>query len=69
MLRAYGGREAIEMARREFRTSIVLDLMMPDVNGFDVVDALRKGRYGPHSDHGGDAKRITAEDRANRTGL
>jgi PAS domain S-box-containing protein len=40
VLRAYGGREAIEVARREIPDLIVLDLMMPEVNGFDVVDAL-----------------------------
>ncbi len=40
VLRAYGGREAIEIARREIPDLIVLDLIMPDVNGFDVVDAL-----------------------------
>jgi PAS domain S-box-containing protein len=41
-LRAYGGREAIEVARRELPDLIVLDLMMPEVNGFDVVEALNK---------------------------
>jgi PAS domain S-box-containing protein len=40
VLRAYGGREAIEAARRETPDLIVLDLMMPEVNGFDVVEAL-----------------------------
>jgi CheY-like chemotaxis protein len=40
ILRAYGGREAIEAARRELPDLIVLDLMMPEVNGFDVVSAL-----------------------------
>jgi PAS domain S-box-containing protein len=39
--RAYGGREAIEAARRQHPDLIVLDLMMPEVNGFDVVEALR----------------------------
>ncbi|HEV7388328.1 MAG TPA: response regulator [Gemmatimonadaceae bacterium] len=39
-LRAYGGREGIEIARRELPDLIVLDLLMPDVNGFDVVEAL-----------------------------
>ncbi len=53
VLRAYGGREAIEIARRELPDLIVLDLMMPDVNGFDVVEALqRAARHGPHSDPG-----------------
>ncbi|MBZ0104930.1 MAG: response regulator [Sulfuricella denitrificans] len=41
VLRAYGGREGIAMARRERPDLLVLDLMMPEVNGFDVVDALR----------------------------
>jgi PAS domain S-box-containing protein len=40
VLRAYGGREAIDIARRELPDVIVLDLMMPEVNGFDVVAAL-----------------------------
>ena len=40
MLRAYDGREAIAMAQRELPDLIVLDLMMPDVNGFEVVAAL-----------------------------
>jgi PAS domain S-box-containing protein len=40
VLRAYGGREAIEVARRELPDLIVLDLMMPEVSGFDVVAAL-----------------------------
>jgi PAS domain S-box-containing protein len=38
--RAYGGREAIDSATREPPDLMVLDLMMPDVNGFDVVEAL-----------------------------
>jgi len=42
VLRAYGGREAIEIAQKELPDLIVLDLMMPEVNGFDVVDALGK---------------------------
>ncbi len=42
VLRAYGGKEAIEMARRELPDLLVLDLMMPDVSGFDVVVALNE---------------------------
>ena len=65
VLRAYGGREAIDLAGRELPDLIVLDLMMPEVNGFDVVEAL--------SQRPGTAripilvvtaKQITAEDRA-----
>jgi PAS domain S-box-containing protein len=42
VVRAYGGREAIDAARRELPDLIVLDLMMPDVNGFAVVEALQE---------------------------
>jgi PAS domain S-box-containing protein len=42
VLRAYGGQEAIDSARRELPDLIVLDLMMPDVSGFDVVAALNE---------------------------
>jgi CheY-like chemotaxis protein len=65
VLRAYGGREAIEFARRELPDVIVLDLMMPEVNGFDVVVALNE-----HPDTARipilvvTAKDITSEDRA-----
>jgi CheY-like chemotaxis protein len=69
-LRAYGGREGIEIAKRELPDLIVLDLMMPDVNGFDVVDAL-------HEDPATasipilvvTAKQITAEDRDKLNGF
>ena len=40
ILRAYGGQEGIDTARREIPDLIVLDLNMPDVSGFDVVKAL-----------------------------
>jgi CheY-like chemotaxis protein len=65
VLRAYGGREAIELARQELPDVIVLDLMMPDVDGFDVVAALNE-----HHETARipivvvTAKEITAEDRS-----
>ncbi len=42
VVRAYGGREAIALASRLQPDLILLDLMMPDVNGFDVVRALHE---------------------------
>jgi CheY-like chemotaxis protein len=69
VLRAYGGREAIDLARRELPDLLVLDLMMPDVTGFDVVEALAE-----HPDTARipilvvTAKQITAEDRAKLQG-
>ncbi|MBF0310922.1 MAG: response regulator [Magnetococcales bacterium] len=41
VLRAYGGAEGIAMARREKPDLVLLDLLMPGVTGFDVVEALR----------------------------
>lgn len=41
VLRALGGKEGIAMARRELPDLLVLDLMMPEVSGFDVVEALK----------------------------
>jgi len=41
VLQASGGREAIAIARHDMPDLIVLDLMMPEVNGFDVVAALQ----------------------------
>lgn len=65
VLRAYGGREAIDLALRELPDVIVLDLMMPEVTGFDVVAALNE-----HPDTARipilvvTAKVISAQDRA-----
>ncbi|HYD58737.1 MAG TPA: response regulator [Noviherbaspirillum sp.] len=41
VLPAFGGREGIELARSGRPDLIVLDLMMPEVNGFGVVEALK----------------------------
>jgi len=40
-LAAYGGQEAIDVALEKQPDLIILDLMMPDVNGFDVLKVLR----------------------------
>jgi PAS domain S-box-containing protein len=42
-LRASNGKEGIEMAQRDSPDLIVLDLVMPGMNGFDVADRLRSG--------------------------
>jgi CheY-like chemotaxis protein len=41
LLSAFGGQGGIEVAKRQLPDLIVLDLMMPEVNGFDVIDALK----------------------------
>jgi signal transduction histidine kinase/CheY-like chemotaxis protein len=41
VLPASGGKEAIDMARSLKPDLVLLDLMMPEVSGFDVVEALR----------------------------
>jgi CheY-like chemotaxis protein len=42
VVRAYGGREAIALAQRVRPDLILLDLMMPEVSGFEVVEALQR---------------------------
>jgi CheY-like chemotaxis protein len=42
VIRAYSGREAIDAARREHPDLIILDLMMPEISGFEVVNALNE---------------------------
>ena len=39
---AYDGRTALDSARRQHPDLIVLDLMLPEISGFDVCRALRK---------------------------
>jgi threonine synthase len=41
---ATDGREAIELVTRERPDLVILDLMMPEVDGFAVLDALRSNR-------------------------
>ncbi len=39
---AYDGRSALEVARRERPDLVILDLMLPEISGWDVCRALRK---------------------------
>ena len=48
VLRALGGREGVELARRFHPHLIVLDLEMPEVSGFDVVEALKQDSSTAH---------------------
>ncbi|HET7189777.1 MAG TPA: PAS domain S-box protein [Gemmatimonadaceae bacterium] len=69
VLRACGGSEAIEIAQRELPDLVVLDLMMPEVNGFDVVGALlQRPETARIPVLVVTAKRLTVEDRAQLNG-
>jgi PAS domain S-box-containing protein len=64
VVRAYGGSEAIVLAQRLRPDLILLDLMMPDVNGFDVIHALQQnGETARIPILVVTAKHITAQDR------
>ncbi|MDA0158766.1 GAF domain-containing protein [Solirubrobacter ginsenosidimutans] len=41
VLRARGGEEGVELVRRERPSVVLLDLLMPDVDGFEVIERLR----------------------------
>jgi signal transduction histidine kinase/DNA-binding response OmpR family regulator/CHASE3 domain sensor protein len=66
---AYGGQEALDIVRNAAPALIVLDLMMPQVSGFDVVQGLRE-----HPDTAGipvivlTAKLLTQDDRSQLSG-
>ena len=65
VVRAYGGSEAIILAQRLRPDLILLDLMMPEVNGFDVVEALQRNTVTARIPVlVVTAKHITAQDRA-----
>ncbi|HML26766.1 MAG TPA: response regulator, partial [Methanomethylovorans sp.] len=38
---AYGGKEAIDVALEKQPDIVILDLMMPDISGFDVIKILK----------------------------
>ena len=69
VVRAYSGPEGIAAAQRQLPDVIVLDLMMPEMSGFDVVKTLNE-----HERTAGipvlvvTAQQLTAEDRAKLTG-
>ena len=39
---ATNGKEAVDVVNREIPNLVILDLMMPEMDGFSVMDALRK---------------------------
>ncbi len=41
VLQAYGGQQGVDLAIEKHPDLIILDLMMPEVSGFDVVEQLR----------------------------
>ncbi len=45
---ASGGAEGIRLAQTSAPELIILDLMMPDVNGFEVAEALKRNRQTAH---------------------
>jgi CheY-like chemotaxis protein len=62
---ALGGQQGIDLARSHLPDLILLDLMMPQVNGFDVVNTLRAdSRTAAIPVIIFTAKQLTAEDRA-----
>ena len=68
VLQAYGGKQGIDLAIEKQPDAIILDLMMPEVSGFDVVQRLQahpEAREIPILIF--TAKHLTAEDRQRLT--
>jgi len=45
---ANGGREGLDLVRRELPDAILLDLMMPDMDGWEVYQQLKAGEDTAH---------------------
>jgi CheY-like chemotaxis protein len=58
VISAAGGQEAIDMASDSLPDLVLLDLLMPEVTGFDVVEALRAN----HTTHDTPIMVLTAKD-------
>jgi DNA-binding response OmpR family regulator len=48
VVRATNGTEALDLAQRERPDAAVLDVMMPGLNGYEVVSQMRKGEETKH---------------------
>ena len=69
VIQAFGGREGIDLALEHHPDLIILDLMMPEVSGFDVVEELKSDAEGkdiPIMIY--TAKELTEEDRERLNG-
>ena len=44
---ASDGREALELLKKNKYTVVLLDLMMPNVSGFEVLDAIERSKVQP----------------------
>ncbi|NUN16054.1 MAG: response regulator [Myxococcales bacterium] len=48
VVEAHNGREALELIAAEHPAMVVLDVMMPELNGWEVAKQLRKNRDTQH---------------------
>lgn len=44
---ATNGEQVLTMAKQDVPDVILLDLMMPKMSGFEVIESIRKGKYSP----------------------
>jgi CheY-like chemotaxis protein len=47
VLEAHGGREAISLLERDTPDAVILDIAMPDMNGFEVLSQIRSSASFP----------------------
>jgi len=59
VLRARTGQEGIDLGKSQLPDLILLDLIMPGLSGFDVVEALARGSDALDSDHGPHGQKLS----------
>ena len=45
IIKAYDGEEAIEQLKKNDIKLMIIDIMMPRLNGYDVIDTIRSDNY------------------------
>ncbi|MFF2661656.1 response regulator transcription factor [Kitasatospora sp. NPDC058032] len=63
------GREALELAARRTPDLVLLDVMLPDMNGFEVIGRLRSRPRSDHPGRGGDVPVLFVTAREDRQAL
>ena len=51
VITAENGRDGVEMAKKEQPDCVLMDIVMPDMNGFQATRQIAAVQYEPHTGH------------------